>query len=256
MTKKFFPILILALVIALGFSVNLASAKNDKNGDIPEEDGIYNVPNHPELKVRVFVHKTKPNPNPEPTLQCNLSDPDSSAVVDPAGWKLPTNWTYNLNPRSVPSSIGSANLSTISSNAFTPWLNAVSGVNLIRGEDTTINRKGYDGKNIIAWGTASGSALAVTYIWYNQITHEATEVDTIMSQKFYWMWSGGDSTCAYTNSYDAQDIMTHELGHWFGLDDEYTSAYQNNTMYGYGSKGEAKADTLTTGDVLGIQAIY
>ncbi len=79
-----------------------------------------------------------------------------------------------------------------------------------------------------------------------------------MNQKFSWKWSDQSvhQDCAYSNSYDAQDILTHELGHWVGLDDEYTSDFANNTMYGYGSQQEVKKDTLTTGDITAATAIY
>lgn len=260
MTKKlpkiFLIIPIFILVLFLN-PIDSIFAKNTEGIDIPEKDGIYNVPGHPELKVRVFVHKANPRPNPQPLLQCGLSDLGSSAVVDSAGWKLPTNWTYNLNPSSVPSSVGSENLVTMVNNAFEEWTTAINNkVTIIKGSDTSINRKGLDGKNIITWGRASGSALGVTYIWYNPTTKVVTELDTIMNQKFIWMWSGGGTDCAYTNSYDAQNILIHELGHWFGLDDEYTSNYENNTMYGYGSKMEVSKNTLTIGDINGIKAIY
>lgn len=253
---KFLVVFFLAIAIVFCFSITFA--KNDKNSDIPEENGTYDVPGHPEMKVRVFVHNIKPGKPvpPAPTLQCKLDDLDSQAVVDSAGWKLPNSWTYNLNPYSVPSSVDGKNLATIADNSFSVWTAAIHNkINISKGTDTPITQKGYDGKNIITWGMAPGSALAITYIWYNPITQEVKEVDTIMNQKFFWMWSGL-ATCAYTNSYDAQSILTHELGHWFGLDDEYTLAYVNNTMYGYGSKGDAKADTLTTGDIDGAKDIY
>jgi len=256
MTKKIFTISTIILVIVIGVSFNLVLAKNDKNSDIPEQNGTYDVPGHPELKVRVFVHKAKPSPSPTPVWQCGLSDLDSSAVVDAAGWKLPSNWTYNLNPANVPALIGSANWPIIAGNSFNVWGKAISNkVNVTRGVNATIARQSLDGKNIVAWGTASGPTLGVTYIWYNKITRLVVELDTIMNKKFIWTWSGV-STCAYTNSYDAQSILTHELGHWFGLDDEYDSKYINNTMYGYGFKGDAKADTLTAGDIDGVEAIY
>lgn len=258
MSKKIF-IFLTILLIVFGISSNLVLAKNDKNSDIPEQDGIYDVPGHPELKVRVFVHHEKkggkPTP-PAPILQCGLADPNSLAVVDGAGWKLPADFTYNLNPNSVPALVGSSNWSIIAESSFDVWEKAISNqVNVSRGDDTNVSRKGLDGKNIVAWGSASGSALGVTYIWYYPSSGEVVELDTILNKKFVWTWSRS-STCAYTNSYDVQAILTHEIGHWFGLDDEYTLEYVNNTMYGYGSKMDAKADTLTTGDIEGIKAIY
>ena len=77
------------------------------------------------------------------------------------------------------------------------------------------------------------------------------DVDTIMNQKFPWTLN----TCS-TSAYDAADILNHELGHWFGLNDHYTSAYINNTMYGYGSKAETKKVTPAQGDKDGINLIY
>jgi len=259
MKKNKFKFLIIALSLLLIIFVLpvYAFGKNeDKTGDIPEVDGVYDVLGHKDLKVRVFVHKLDARrPAPTPVLNCGLSDLDSTAVVDAAGWKLPSTFTYNLNPNSAPSSIGASNSGTIAANAFAQWTNAVNKVSIIRGDDTKINRKSLDGKNIVIWGSASGSALGVTYIWYNPSTGELKELDTILNNKFSWMWSGS-STCAYANAYDAQDILTHELGHWFGLDDEYTSDYVNNTMYGYGATGDAKANSLTTGDINGVKAIY
>lgn len=266
MTKKIYIALITILVLVAGLSLSPALAKNDKDsGDdeqiIPEQDGIYDVPGHSELKLKVIVHnaKDKPGTAVSPALTCNLSDSDSAAIVDPAGWHLPSVWTYNLNPSSVPSSVGSAELSTIANLAFGNWSGASKGkVTFKAGQSTTNTRARFDGKNIIVWGTTSNSALAVTYIWYYPSTGLAAEVDTIMNQRVAWSWTNQaiSPNCANSNSYDSQDILTHELGHWMGLNDEYTNVYTNNTMYGYGSKGEVKKDTLTTGDISGILNIY
>ena len=266
MTKKIFITLVIISLIATSISFNLVSAKNTSDdsekieNDIPEQNGTYNVPGHPDLKVRVFVHNVKPEKPgkpvpPAPTLQCGLSDPDSSFIVSAEEWMLPASFTYNLNPNNVPALVGSSNWPLIAENSFNTWDNEVSQVNISRGEDTAVTRKALDGQNIVAWGSAGGSVLGVTYIWYNPSTHEVIELDTIMNKKFVWTWSG-TSTCAYTNSYDAQSILTHEIGHWFGLNDEYNSDYANNTMYGWGFKMDAKGDTLTSGDILGVQAIY
>jgi hypothetical protein len=34
------------------------------------------------------------------------------------------------------------------------------------------------------------------------------------------------------------------------------ATHGNNTMYGYGARGETKKNTATTGDLLGLSAIY
>jgi len=215
------------------------------------------VPGHPGLRVRVFVHNTKPGkPGQTSNLVCNLADPAGSAEVEGAGWVIPPGtWEYRVNT-AVPASI-SSNLSTIVANSFGAWMNIQdlnNKVDLQYAGTTSVNRAVYDNQNIITWGRTSGSALGVTYIWYQN--GEALEIDTIMNNKFTWNWGGGDTQCAYTNVYDAQNILTHELGHWFGLDDHYTTDYVNHTMYGYGSKWEVKKNTPTAGDIAGINALY
>jgi hypothetical protein len=263
MSKKIFSLVVFLTIFSLTVFFSPALAKHSELGDdIPEQDGVYNVPSHPELKVRVFVHKAKPDkpgkPSPEPTLICDLPDPESEAIVGPAGWHLPTGvWQYQLNIASVPSLVGSANLPTMAETAFSQWASNTNGkVAFTRGADTTLSVKGLDGKNIIAWGRTSASALGVTYTWYNSSTLEVVETDTIMNKKFIWSWSVLTGGCARADAYDAQNILTHELGHWLGLNDHYTADYANATMYGYGSKAEIKKDTLSSGDAAGTRAIY
>lgn len=255
MNKKYSWLASFLLTFFLGFVFVLTVSAQD--GDIPERNGVYNVPGRPDLKVRVFVHGPKPEPTSLPVVSC--TDPDSSAVVPGAGWHLPLSWTYRLNTSSVPSSVGSGNFSTIASNAYSAWSTAVNGkVSFNKGSDTTVDRKGYDGQNIVAWGRTSGTALAVTYTWYYTSTGEAAETDTIFNKKFAWSWTNPAlfSCSQSSNTYDAQNILTHELGHWMGLDDTYDSSFADNTMYGYGAKGEIKKDTLTTGDKQGVSNIY
>lgn len=242
---------------------------------IPEQAGVYDVLGRPEIKLKVFVHEPKTDqpvrnnagkPTPQvPQEICTstlAADPDSTSIVAGAGWKLPTTWVYRLNLNNIPTAVGSANLPTIAENAFSQWTGAINNLVAIeRGPDTTLNKAQLDGQNIIAWGRTSGTALAVSYVWYNQTTGELIEVDTIMNSKFTWYWSNPnnwptDQTCAYSGVYDAQNILTHELGHTVGLDDEYDASYINNTMYGYGSKGETKKNTLTAGDRNGALILY
>lgn len=254
---------ILAAVFGLVmiFPLTITAFAQSLRSAIPERNGDYPDPEHPGVRVRVFVHEPKPSKptlNQLPSLVCNLPDPGSDAIVPPAGWHLPSSWNYTLNTSSVPSSVGSSNLATIAANAFGQWMSATANkINITKTSfNTATNRARFDGQNIIAWGRTSGTALAVTYTWYYTSSGLVAETDTIFNKSFPWYWNAADSTCTDANSYDAQDILTHETGHWMGLDDTYSAAYANNTMYGYGSKGEVKKDTLTTGDIQGVQAIY
>lgn len=252
--------LTLALSLFLGLN-SLALAKNNKNFAPEMEeavDGIYDVAGRPDLKVKVFVHKEKAKPDGVSSAQVCSSDPNSTSVVGSTGWHLPSNISYRLNPSSVPNSVGGGNLANIVFFSFSSWQNALasSSPNITRGLDTSVNRSRLDGQNVIAWGRTSGSTLGVTYTWYYTATGEVAEVDTIMNTRVAWKWNGGSATCAESTAYDAQNIMIHELGHWYGLDDEYDASYVDNTMYGYGSKGEVKKDTLTSGDIAGVNSIY
>jgi hypothetical protein len=256
--KRFF-ILLFSLLLLSGVVLS-ASAKTynpnaSLNGQIPEVSGDYSDPDHPGVRVRVFVHEPKAKGRPQVDTQAVCDDPESSSVDQATNWKLPsTNWTYRLNKSSVPSSVGSGNLETIAKNGFDAWTTSISSTSkptLNYGGTTSVNRSRYDGQNIISWGRTSGSALGVTYVRYYTSSGLVVDVDTIMNQKFPWTLN----TCS-ANAYDAGDILTHEQGHWFGLDDHYSSDFEDNTMYGYGSKGETKKVTPENGDKAGINLIY
>ncbi|USN55340.1 MAG: hypothetical protein H6765_01755 [Candidatus Peribacteria bacterium] len=55
---------------------------------------------------------------------------------------------------------------------------------------------------------------------------------------------------------DFDSIATHELGHSFGMGDLYQIECTEQTMYGYGSEGEAHSRTLEIGDITGISKLY
>lgn len=261
-TTKFLPAFVVLLLLAFIQPWQLSLAKDhDEVADIPEVDGTYDVPGRTGLKVRVFVHrprpaKPSPQPTPTPSIVC-YEDLPSTAQIPGAGWKLPATWTYTLNVASVPASVGADNWPVITANSFKSWTDGLTGNPVTihpASAYTALTRYRLDGQNIVTWGRISGSAIAVSYIWYYP-GGEAVEVDTIMNQKYPWYWQT-DIKCTNEFAYDAQNILTHELGHSMGLDDVYTGEFVNNTMYGYGSLGETKKSTLTDGDITGVNAVY
>jgi hypothetical protein len=105
-----------------------------------------------------------------------------------------------------------------------------------------------DNYNVVAWGAYRFGVIAVTYIWYTG--DKIVETDTRMNTWFKWSLTGE------ATKMDVQNIMTHEFGHWCGLNDLYDDADYWLTMYGYADYGETYKQTLGLGDILGLQAVY
>jgi hypothetical protein len=59
---------------------------------------------------------------------------------------------------------------------------------------------------------------------------------------------------AKTPVYDLQNVITHELGHWFGLDEAFED--QDATMYAYVDPGETLKRDPTAGDILVATDLY
>jgi len=264
MKRLVFPITTLLFALTILFPVAIGAKEPPA---LPETPGTYSVPGNAKLKLRVFVYNAKNGSKPAPsapTLVCGLSDPDSYTLDGTTGWKLPAgNWTYQLNAGSVPSRITSNEFPVLATNALNTWDATDAGTNraFLLGSSTSDNKASLNGQNIISWGR-TGSSLATSYTWYYTDTRVVVENDIIFNKRYNWEWANqsanpaGQNNCAYENYYDAQNILTHELGHLVGLDDNYDDSYANNTLYGYGSTTEVKKNTLEAGDFNAVNSIY
>jgi hypothetical protein len=211
-----------------------------------------------QVKLKVFIHYPKPGkPGPKPGV-CDPTTNDQVTTYGLTPWKQSGTVTYHVNVGSIPGSV--QNAQTAISNSYAVWESKASGkVHFVQGAPTSIKTYKYDGVNIVAWGRAPSGAIAVTYTWYNPATGQVVEQDIILSASLPWSYtqaSNPDAACGDLYSYDVQNILTHEVGHVFGLDDLYDTADQDLTMYGYGAKGELKKDTLGRGDLLGMADLY
>ncbi|MFH1801492.1 MAG: matrixin family metalloprotease [archaeon] len=114
-----------------------------------------------------------------------------------------------------------------------------------------INNPIMDEKNSYSYGDYPlDGVIAVCRTWWNA-DREIIEYDIMFDTDFTW----GDATES-DSVMDLQNIATHEIGHAFGLSDLYTKKCVDQTMYGYSDYGETNKQTLGTGDINGIRALY
>ena len=98
--------------------------------------------------------------------------------------------------------------------------------------------------------------LAQTILWFDSrrtnggYYYDLVECDTQVN--LYYRWFIGSDP----RGFDAQNVLTHEFGHWISLGDLYRPKWSELTMYGYISYGETKKRTLEKSDKDGILAVY
>ena len=158
-----------------------------------------------------------------------------------------TTANYYINTRNRYGFSVSGVVTTITTSANT-W-DKVTSAEVFSYKGTTSRSAGRrDGYNVVAWGTYRRGAIAVTYIWYRG--SRIIETDVIMNTYYSWSLTG------VAGKMDVRNIMTHEFGHWVGLDDLYSDSDYWLTMYGYSRNGETYKRDLGSGDILGLEEWY
>jgi hypothetical protein len=178
-----------------------------------------------------------------PSSDNSMTNPDFGLLP----WHWSTTASYWINPSNKYGLSASTVTNDIKACANT-W-DTKTGAAVFSFKGTTSKSAGkYDGYNVIAWGAYSGNAIAVTYIWSNST--KTVETDTMLNTLYKWSLSSGAGKMV------VQDIMTHEFGHWAGLNDLYSDTDYWMTMYGYANYGETYKQTLGLGDIKGLQTWY
>ncbi len=209
----------------------------------------------PPISMGVFVDHAKGKPTA--SIAASSTDQSTTYKYNGVHWATP-NVTYRVNQAS--SGLDpSATLAAVQS-GFNTWENELNpfglpDLSLINYEYSpspvsTTGRAKRDGQNNISWGRLSSGAIAVTYYWYNTNTLELVEFDMIFNKRLPWSANGS------SNTFDVQNITTHEAGHTLVLLDLYDPIDSELTMYGYGALGETKKRDLGMGDMLGVEKIY
>ncbi|MBI4729650.1 MAG: hypothetical protein HY775_09160 [Acidobacteria bacterium] len=142
------------------------------------------------------------------------------------------------------------------------WMAANPRIRLVYGGRTT-RHAALDEWSVIDWEITGTSEVAVATVYHPG--NKVKGADIVLNTLFPWNWKSceqRDGSCTAV-SYpvvrylDVQAVVTHELGHWLGLQDLGADPARELTMYGeVGTPGERKQSTLGLGDVLGLRAAY
>jgi len=208
-----------------------------------------------QIKLKIFVHYPG-HRGPDNVSWCTITQDDQVNDYGLAGWRLPAaGITYHINYDSARRSLTDAQIYQAITAASATWTAAAPALTFYNGGATTAKPGKYDGVNAVGWGKLGAQVLAVAYDWYNSRTGALTEGDIVFNLKCRWGLtdpSAGD--CGGIKGYDIRNIATHEFGHWVGLDDLYSLADEDLTMYGYSDLTELKKDSLGVGDITGANA--
>jgi hypothetical protein len=177
--------------------------------------------------------------------------PTDNAMSNPDYKLLRYRWyttaSYYVNTANTYGFSEAAVTATIQASAET-WDGATSFEVFTYVGTTTSSAGVYDGKNVVSWGSYKAGVIGVTYLW--SAGGRMLETDTILNTYYQWSLSGEPGKM------DTQNIMTHEFGHWCGLNDLYNGRDYWLTMYGYSNFGETYKQTLGLGDVNGLRKVY
>ncbi len=98
------------------------------------------------------------------------------------------------------------------------------------------------------WPYASDTAFAITSVTFDPSTGVIADADIEMNGEHH-RFTVGDSDSVV----DVQNTLTHEVGHFLGLDH---SNVADATMFGRAPEGETQKRTLHTDDIAGLVSIY
>jgi hypothetical protein len=167
--------------------------------------------------------------------------------------------TWKLNATQGTRVTGARTFATVVQNSFDTWealKNSTANIDFTLGGNTTASY-GYDQVNIVKtnltqtdWdNSGAGSALAVTLVSTATLTGEILDADIIFNPAENFSL---DATTP-SDKYDFESVLTHEVGHFLGLDH---SAILSATMFPRVGTGVSLPRVLSVDDVAGVSSIY
>ena len=174
----------------------------------------------------------------------------------PLRWKVQI-VPYHINTSTLPHYLDVSNVVEVIQHSFATWQNVSTAYLSFRYAGTTDDTsRGYTiggtNHNAIIFETKDWEhdedMLAVTQSTYNPKTGEIIDTD-IYINGVHFMWTTSDLV-VHT---DLQNMLTHEIGHFAGLDH---SEHLDATMFAQTTPRELEKRTLHSDDESGLQFLY
>ncbi len=136
-------------------------------------------------------------------------------------------------------------------------------VTLIKAEPRRPHHNPNSSQNTISFAyrgePRTGANLAVTVLSYEQESGSIVDADIIINGLYRFGDAGAEQPpCGnqwdYRPLFDLQNVLTHELGHWFGLEEDYTDP--ERTMYAFTAPQEIKKRSPTEADRAAVEILY
>lgn len=198
----------------------------------------------------------------EQTMTCDESGIyacEQGEVAKPVRW--PNRCVhYYINEEGTADIPDQARLRAAVQQSFTAWNDVENGEFVMEyagltNEDRAEHLGDRDGgnANVIVWRDdewpyASRTAFAITSVTFDPATGLIADADVEFNSQFH-TFTVGDSGV----NIDIANTLTHEAGHFFGLD--HTSVIEA-TMYGSAPQGQTSKRSLDSDDIAGLLAAY
>jgi len=165
--------------------------------------------------------------------------------------------TYCVNHGGQPGGLSDGAVDTAVANALAAWEAAVpGGVDLFQANVPLACDTGAPaGVSEIGWGALGANVVGqsniedATFVTNNLLSVSQARI-TLNSDLTNWAIDAG------SGDFGVRDTLTHEAGHWIGLDHVQGRKGALLTMYSRASTQSPFAQTLGCGDMLGAEAIY
>lgn len=212
----------------------------------------------------------KPTPRPSPTAQPTEQPTENPPLADTPEcrddtyaltgnhWSSPLEWYFDegstppgYDPAEVLAVIqaGFANVTDTRNDCGLPdEVNAQATYMGTTDQPSCTNES--DGENVVGFDSLHGDLLALTCPW-SYSNGEFAEVDIVLDNATDWALS---KECSF--QYYLEAVVTHEVGHAFGLDHVSQREHSALTMSPRGGMCDASDETLGLGDVLGLEQLY